>query len=349
MQARSDEIILGVDTHAESHAAVAIDGIGQVIATTTIATTTDGYAELVEWARSLGPCQRAGVEGTGAYGLGLCRHLQAEGIEVIEVDRPNRQRRRRRGKSDPTDAEAAARAVLAADAATIPKDRSGIVETIRILHLTRRSAVKARTQAGNQMKDLVLTAPDELRAELRTLTTRQRVKQCSNWKPTTVTDPTTATHRALHDLACRWLTLHDEITYLDRALSRLLEQAAPTLLAEPGVGLDVAAKLLIAAGEQPDRVRSQAAFAALCGVSPVEHSSGKQTHHRLNRGGNRQANNALHTVALYRARACPETRTYLAKLRADGKTTRRAQRCLKRALARRLHRALLADLTALLT
>ncbi len=350
MQPRPDEIIVGIDTHADTHTAVAINGIGQVQATIEIATTAAGYRQLVDWVRSLeGTWERAGVEGTGAYGAGLCRHLNGEGIDVIEVDRPNRQRRRRRGKSDPTDAEAAARAVLAGDATTIPKDRTGVVETIRILHLTRRSAVKARTQAGNQMKDLILTAPDTLRDELRSLTTRQRVRACATWKPGPVTDPATANRRALHDLACRWLTLHDEIAYLDRDLRRLLDATVPTLLAEHGVGTEVAAKLLIAAGENPERIRTEAAFAALCGTSPVEHSSGKEENRRLNRGGNRQANNALHVVALHRARTCPETRAYLDKLRSDGKTSRRATRCLKRALARRLHHALMADLRPLLT
>lgn len=349
MQPRADEIVVGVDTHADTHTAVAVNGIGQVQGTLEFPTTPAGFDQFVCWARALdGIWERAGVEGTGAYGAGLCRHLTAQGIEVIEVDRPNRQRRRQRGKSDPTDAETAARAVLARDAATVPKDRSGIVETIRILHLTRRSAVKAKTQASNQMKDVILTSPDALRAELRSLNTRQRVRACATWEPGPVTDPDTAARRSLHDLACRWLALHHEITALDRDLRRLLEAAVPTLLAEPGVGTEVAAKLVIAAGENPERIHSEAAFAALCGTSPVEHSSGKQSHRRLNRGGNRQANNALHVVALHRSRTCPETRTYLAKLRADGKTSRRATRCLKRALARRLHRSLMTDLRLLL-
>lgn len=350
MQPRIEEVVVGVDTHADTHTAVAINGIGQVLDTVEVDACETGYGKLTAWANALeGTWQRCGVEGTGAYGAGLCRHLQGQGIDVVEVDRPNRQRRRRRGKSDPTDAEAAARAVLAGDATTVPKHRDGIVETIRILNLTRRSAVKARTQAGNQMKDVVLTAPDELRSELRELSTRQRVRLCSTWKLGPVTDPTSAARRALHDLACRWLTLHDEITHLDKDLRRLLYDAVPSLLAEPGVGTEVAAKLVIAAGENPDRLHSEAAFAALCGTSPVEHSSGRHDHRRLNRGGNRQANNALHVVALHRSRACPETRAYLERLHQRGKSPRAARRCLKRALARRFHRLLMADLSDALT
>lgn len=344
MQPRHDEIVVGVDTHAETHTAVVVDGLGRVQGTLEVSACADGYRQLVSWARSYGDLTRAGVEGTGAYGAGLAQHLAEAGITVIEVDRPNRQRRRRRGKSDPTDAEAAARAVLSGEATTVPKDRTGVVEAIRILHLTRRSAVKARTQAGNQMKDLVLTAPEPVRARVRGLSTRERVQVCASWRPGTALccDPTTATRRALHDLACRWLDLHDEFTMLDRQLRALLETTVPTLLAEPGVGTDVGAKLVIAAGENPERLHSEATFAALCGTSPVENSSG--------RGGNRQANNALHVVALYRSRHCPESRAYLAKRALEPRSTpRRDRRCLKRLIARRLYHALMTDLRPLLT
>lgn len=345
MQPDPGDIVVGVDTHSETHTAVIVDGIGRVQDTIEVPTTTAGYRKLLSWARRHGKVTHVGVEGTGSYGAGLARHLAAAGVEVIEVDRQNRQRRRRRGKSDPTDAEAAARAVLSGDATTTPKDRTGMVETIRILHLTRRSAIKVRTQAGNQMKDLILTAPEPIRAKLRGLTTRQRVRTCAAWRPGPITDPTSATRRALHDLAGRWLVVHDEIIHLDHQLRDLLDETVPHLLAEPGVGTEVAAKLLIAAGENPERLHSEAAFAALCGTSPVEHTSGKHDdHHRLNRGGDRQANNALHVVALHRSRHCPETRDYLDKLHTNGKTPRRAQRCLKRALARRLYKALMTDL-----
>lgn len=352
METRRQQIVIGVDTHAETHTAVAVDALGRVLGTVEVPATGAGYRRLVTWARRHGELSRAGVEGTGAYGAGLARHLIEAGVEVIEVDRPNRQRRRRRGKSDPTDAEAAARAVLSGEATTVPKDRTGVVEAIRILQVTRRSAVKARTQAGNQMKDLVLTAPEAVRARLRGLSTRQRVRVCAAWRPGTglCVDPTAATRRALHDLACRWLVLHDEARMLEAQLTELLEATVPTLMAEPGIGPDSAAKLVIAAGQNPDRLRSEAAFAALCGTSPVENSSGKHTGHRLNRGGNRQANNALHVVAIVRSQRCPETRAYLAR-RAQNPTStpRRDRRCLKRALARRLYHALITDLRPLLT
>lgn len=347
MQPRPDQIVLGVDTHAETHTAVVVDGLGRVLGTVEVPATMAGYRRLVRWARRHGDLVAVGVEGTGAYGAGLTRHLTKAGVEVIEVDRPNRQRRRRRGKSDPTDAEAAARAVLAGEATTVPKDRTGVVEAIRILHVTRRSAVKAKTQAANQMKDLILTAPDPIRAKLRGLSTRQRVQACASWRPGTATptDPSTATRRALHDLACRWLVLHDEARMLEAQLRELLTATVPSLMAEQGVGSDSAAKLVIAAGQNPERLHSEAAFAALCGTSPVENSSGQRSGHRLNRGGNRQANNALHTVAMIRAQRCTETRAYLAKrAQAPTSTPRRDRRCLKRMVARRLYHALMTDL-----
>jgi transposase len=346
MTARIDEVVIGVDTHADTHTAVALNGVGQRLGALEIETTTAGYGRLVEWARELGDVERAGVEGTGAYGAGLARHLMGEGITVIEVDRPNRQRRRRLGKSDPTDAEAAARAVLAGEATATAKDTTGRAEAVRILHLTRRSAIKARTQAANQIRDLVLTAPEPIRDDLRGLTAPQRARLCATWDPTAVTDPASATRRALRDLAVRWLQLTAETRELETALTQLLTDLTPSLLAQHGVGIDTAAKLVIAAGDQPTRLRSEAAFAALCGVSPIQASSGKHQRHRLNRGGDRQANNALHTVVLHRWRSCPETRAYIERRRTEGKTDREIRRCLKRALARRLHRLLIHDLTS---
>ena len=343
----STEIIVGVDTHADQHTAAAINQLGQIVATIEVPTTRRGFKRLLCWARRLGRFEKAGVEGCGSYGAGLARFLIESGIEVIEVDRPNRQRRRRRGKSDLTDAESAARAVLAGEAATVPKDTTGRVETVRILHLTRRSAVKAKTQAGNQMRDVILTAPEHIRSQLREQTTRIRVRTCAKWRPGPVTDPASAARRCLRDLARRWLALHDEIAQLEAELNQLLTVLVPNLLAQPGVGIDVAAKLVIAAGENPERLHTEAAFSALCGASPVEASSGKHTSHRLSRGGNRQANNALHTVVMHRSRTCDETKNYIAKRRIDGKTDRAIRRCLKRALARRFHRIILNDLAAL--
>ncbi len=348
MTAHVDEIVLGVDTHADTHTAVIVDHLGRQLGVLEIATSRQGYAELLAWARSHGELHdRVGIEGTGAYGAGLARLLTNQGLVVIEVNRPNRQHRRQHGKSDPADALAAARAVLSGQASVLAKDTSGLVESVRVLHVTRRSAVKAKTVVANQIKDLVLTAPDPIRRELRGLTATQRVRVAVRWRPGPVTDPTSAARLGLHILAKRWVALRAEIKATEKHMQSLLEQLAPSLLAEHGVGLDVAARLVIAAGENPDRLRSEASFAALCGTSPVNASSGKTHRHRLNRGGNRSANNALHTVVLHRARTCPETRAYIERRRAEGKTNREIWRCLKRSLARRFHHHIIHDLAQL--
>lgn len=340
MAEQSGEVILGVDTHESTHTAVAIDALGRVLDTIEVSADRAGYQRLVSWARTVGDLRRAGVEGTGCYGAGLAAHLAGQGIEVLEVNRPNRQARRRRGKSDPADAEAAARAVLAGDATAIPKERAGTVEAIRVLHLTRASALKARTQAANQIKDLIVTAPDELRAQLRHLSTSRRVAIATRWR----CEPVDTTRWALRSLARRYQSLTTEIRALDVELLGLLKHAAPNLLAQRGVGPESATKLLIAAGQNAHRLRSDAAFAALCGVNPIDASSGKQTRHRLNRGGNRQANNALWTIAFNRLRHDPRTRAYAQRRTSEGKTRKEIIRCLKRYIARDLHKIILADL-----
>ena len=230
------------------------------------------------------------------------------------------------------------------------KIRRGAIEAIRHLHLVRRSAVKNQVAAGNQIKDLVVTATEPIAEQLRGRKTRQRVKIAAGWTHASFEDPTTAAcAHAIGMLARRWQSLAEEINELESLLRPLIRDTAPTLFAEHGVGLDVAAKLLIAVGENPERLRNEASFAALCGTSPVDASSGKHTHHRLNRGGNRQANNALHTVWLTRARSCDETRTYIETRTAKGRTRRCISRSIKRALARRFYHLILNDLTRPLT
>jgi len=338
------EVIVGVDTHADTHTAFAIDHTGRKLGALVVAAEEAGYAELWEWGCGLGALGRAGVEGTGCYGAGLARFLAAKGVEVVEVNRPNRQRRRRHGKSDPTDAEAAARAVLAGEATAAPKTRDGIVESIRVLRVPRASALKARTQVANQIKDLVVAAPEDLRSELRPLKTHQRVARSARLEPGDPRDPAEATRVALRSLALRYQQLTDELRRLNRELARLTRIAAPRLLERPGVGVESAGKLLVAAGDNAHRLSTDAALAALCGASPVEASSGRVTRHRLNRGGNRQANNALWTIATNRLRHDTRTRDYAQRRTHEGKTRAEIIRCLKRYLARELHPLLLADL-----
>ncbi len=347
-------VTVGVDTHADLHVGVALDQVGRRLGTRAIPTTPAGFAELVAWASGLGVLERIGIEGTGSYGAGLARWLRARGLAVVEVERPDRhgrQARRRRGKSDPLDAEAAARAVQAGTVIGQPKAGDGQVEMIRTLRLARRSAMKARTQAANQLHALVVTAPDDLRAGLRGLSLVELVRRAAAFRPvragTAIATPTAAAKLALKSLAGRYRQLSAEIEALDVQLDHLVATAAPDLLAVKGIGTETAGALLVAAGDNPERLRSEAAFASLCGVAPVPASSGKTTRHRLSRGGDRDANRALYLLALGRMSWDSRTRTYVARRTADGLSKPEIIRCLKRYLARELYRTLVSPATPL--
>jgi transposase len=337
-------VTLGVDTHVDVHVAAVLDLVGRTIATATFAASRDGYDELLGWASSHGLVVRAGVEGTGSYGAGLARFLAAAGVEVLEVTRPAREDRRHAGKSDSTDAIAAARVVLAERASAQPKARDGIVESIRLLRIARQTAVKARTQAALQIRTIIISAPDEMRDELIGLKAKKAAERCANLRPGPGRDALTTTKRVLRSVGRRFRALDAEVRQLEAELDELVRLAAPRLLAEHSVGTQTAAKLLSLAGDNPERLRNEAAFAALCGTSPVEASSGKTRRHRLNRGGDRQANNALYTIAMVRMQHHPETKAYIERRTAEGKTRREARRCLMRHLARRLFPLLMADL-----
>lgn len=306
-----------------------------------------GYERLLRWAEGFGPVRCAGVEGTSSYGAGLTRHLRARGIEVLEVERPKHRRRSSRRnlqKSDPSDAERAARAVLAGEASGVPKSADGRVEMIRALRAARRSAMKARTQAANQLQGLRVTAPEELRHRLRGLSTKELVSVAARFRLAGgLRDVPAATKFALRSVARRYEALSREIADLDAHLGRLVAQVAPELVALPGIGTDSAATLLIVAGDNPQRLGSEASFANLCGVSPIEASSaGKVVRHRLNRGGNREANRALYMICLARMRRDRRTQEYVARRTAEGKSKREIIRCLKRYVAREVYRVLVS-------
>ena len=289
---RTVQVVIGVDTHQDEHVAVAIDRQGVRLAERRAPATTFGYTDLERWSRSLGEILKFGIEGTGSYGAGVSRFLSGRGYTVVEVNRPDRSVRYRKGKSDPTDAEMAARAVLAGVADATPKSGEGEVEMIRMLKSTKDSAVKARTQAINQMKALVVTAPAELRETLAGLASGALATRCKSFRISRLDDPTAAAKYALRSLAGHYYQLSKEIHDLKTELERLTLTAAPALVSVFGIGPDTAATLLITAGNNPERLHSEAAFAALCGVNPIPASSGQTNRHRLNRGGDRQANSA---------------------------------------------------------
>ena len=307
--------------------------------------TPAGYQTLLDWMRGFGRLLLVGVEGTGSYGTGLTRSLQAEQITVIEIDRPSRKTRRSQGKSDPIDAIAAAKAALAADRTGLPKQRDGRIEALRNLRVARRSAVKQRADTQRQMKTLIVTAPDALRAQLRGLNTAQLITVCVNRRPDhrDTGNPATAVIIALRCLARRHQHLSAEITDLDQLLQPLVTTINPALTTANGVGTDVAGQLLVTAGDNHHRITSEAAFAMLCGAAPLPASSGKTNRHRLNRGGDRHANAALYTVVISRLRWDQRTRDYTERRTKDGLSKKEITRCLKRYIARELYQLITSN------
>lgn len=320
--------VVGIDTHKHLHVAALLDGLGRVLGTLAFAATDAGTAELVVWLSEHGTTLSAGIEGTGSYGYRLTRGVQAAGISVFEVNRPDRANRRRKGKSDPVDAEAAARAVLSGQASAVPKDREGAVGSLRALTIARNSAVKATTTASNQIKALLIGGDQELQDTMRVSSLLQLATLCSDLAPIT------GERTALRNLGRRWLYLHAEILELDTMIRALIRQSAPALLERPGIGIHTAAQLLITAGANPERLHSDAAFAALCGASPVQASSGQTHRHRLSRGGDRAANNALWTIANNRLIHDPSTREFAARRKCSGDSRNDTLRVLKRYIAR---------------
>jgi transposase len=340
-KATKRRIVGGVDTHSEIHHAAVVLMNGRRVADAEFPATAAGYAESLAWMRGFGVLHAVGVEGTGSYGAGLARHLRASGVLVVEVNRPDRRQRRAKGKSDPLDAYAAAEAVLAGRATTVPKAADAIVESIRALHLVRAGAVKARTACINEMKALVITAPAELRERLPARSAASLAHACTRLPtPTDLANPADGITAALQHLAARYHHLTTEITTAEAQLGALVKRARPDLLAITGVGVETAAQLLSTCGDNPDRLHSEAAFASLCGVSPVPASSGKTKRHRLNRGGDRQTNRALYMIVLTRMGHHAHTRAYVARRTTEGLSTKEIIRCLKRYVARELYKTL---------
>lgn len=332
-------VIGGVDTHAETHTAAVIDSVGRLLGSETFPASRRGYQQLLTWLTRHGQVVAVGVEGTGSYGAGLARALSTAGVRVVEVDRPNRANRRRRGKSDPVDAEAAARAVLSGTATGTPKSRDGAVESLRVLRVTKRNADKALTATRNSLRHMVIGAPVALREQLEHLKGEHLVRACAALRPdlTRLQDPTHGTKLSLRRTARRAQSLAAELAETKADIERLTAQVAPELLQVYGVGPDTASQLLVTAGDNPARLTNDATFAALCGASPIEASSGKRSgRHRLNRGGDRHANSALYTIALVRMCHDQRTKDYVTRRTAQGLSKPEIIRCLKRYIAREL-------------
>jgi transposase len=325
----------GVDTHKDSHTVAALDKTGRLLGVSEFLATTQGYRKILLWLEGFGEIDCIGIEGTGSYGAGLARHLTASGVGIVEVSCPNRQLRRRRGKSDPIDAESAARTALAGEALGTPKSQDGPIEAMRLVRVERRSAIKARTQAANQLHGTIASAPEWIRDRFRGRTVKTIVKTASAFRVAEPSESLDSTIRyVLRGLARRWLVLNDEVQSLDTLLTKMVLVVAPQLVAKVGIGTEVATALLVAVGDNPERLKSEASFAAMCGVSPVDASSGRQRRHRLNRGGNRDANRALWVIAFVRMRCDAQTKEYAERRTQEGLSRLEILRCLKRYIAR---------------
>jgi transposase len=328
-------VAIGIDTHKDGHLAVAIDRLGAARGSIAVRADAQGYLALWSWATALGEPAFA-IEGAGSYGAGLARFLVSAGATVYECERPRRSERRR-GKSDLIDATLAAGRLLSD--LPLPKLRGGGVrEDLRLLLLERRGAVRARTAALNQLQGVLVTSPETIRARFRGLSGQKLARAASRLRASE--GESAIVGSVLRRLSRRVDQLTREVDELDSELEAIVRELVPELLSESGVGVVCAAQLVVSGGD-PARMVSEASFAALAGTSPVEASSGRTRRHRLNRGGDRQLNRALHVISLNRVRWHPETAAYHQKLIASGKTPREARRCVKRMLARYFHRRLL--------
>lgn len=363
MQLRRDDVIVGVDTHKDNHVAVAIDGLGGRLGDIVVPTTIAGFEELLRFCLafvgSAGRLVGFGIEGTGSYGVGLARYLRRQGHDVREIARPARASERRlAGKNDTIDAEHAARQLLAGHGLSSPKTADGAVETIRLIKIAYDGAVQARTTAMITLKATLATGSEALRTELEKLTDHKLITACATLEgPTPLppvrrgapaivvpADPDAAMRHVLSSMAKRWLALHEEAKAHAASLKALTAATAPQLVEAVGVGYDTAAQMLITAGDNTNRIKSEAAFAKMCGACPIPAGSGKTNNrHRLYRGGNRQANAALYRVVIVRMRWHQPTIDYVTRRTAEGLSKREIIRCLKRYLARELFRLLPAS------
>ena len=336
-------VVGGVDTHRDFNVAAVVDMNGGLLGVESFPTTADGHRALSSWMSAFGAIERVGIEGTGAYGAGIARHFIAAEVAVIEVDRPNRQKRRQHGKSDQLDAIEAARGTLSGRCAGRAKSGDSHAEALRALLVAKRSARSTRIRSIVQLRHLMFTAPDELRARLGGLSATQLVNESAKLRPHAGGDIVVqATKTTALILARRVHALDAELATIDDQLGPIVKAAAPELLNIFGVGIDTAAVLLVTAGDNPERITSEGAWAMLCGIAPVPATSGKiDNRFRLNSGGDRHANNAIWRIVITRlGQHEPRTVAYMTRRLAEGKSKRAIIRSLKRYVARETFRAL---------
>lgn len=335
---RPRHVVIGVDTHKHMHVAVAMDAVGTTMSTLTVAVDVAGFEQLLQWAKSHGTIDVFGIEGTGSYGAGLASFVRRHGYKVVEVARPDRRLRRLNGKSDALDAENAARAVLAGVATAIPKTADGVVEMIRHLKIARDTAVKARSAAMITLKAMLLYAPEAVRTGTADKTQRALARDLAALRPRVLETSGDSARHALRSIAKRWLALDQEISDLAGAIQKLVMKRAPPLVEAFGIGVDTAAEILIVAGDNPERIKSEAALAKLAGISPIPTGSGMTSgRYRINHGGHRQLNAAIYRTVIVRMQHHVPTKAYVARRTTEGKSKRDIIRCLKRYVIREVY------------
>lgn len=339
-------VVAGVDTHKDAHVLCVLDALGRKIDEAAFPATAEGYRDLARAIGDPGGCLVVGVEGTCSFGAGLTAHLLESGFNVVEVLRPKRDKRRRGSqKNDFVDAERAARAAISGDGVSVPKSRNGWAEAARPALRAREILVRTQTKITNAVKSLVNTAPEPIRSKYSGLSGKKLMSALKRRRPATGDAVADVLMLSLSTLAAAWLEAEAKAEELESHIERIVREKAPAMLEIDGCGALSAVELGLAAGDNPERMRSEASFAMLCGASPIEASSGKTVRHRLNRGGNRQANRALHSIVV--SRMCSDERTseYIARRVSEGKSKREAMRCLKRYVAREVYRALMSPTT----
>jgi transposase len=333
--AASGHVVVGVDTHKHIHVAAVMDTITGILATLTVPTDQGGFQQLADWATSFGRVIAFGIEGTGSYGATLCSFLRRHGFKVVEAGRPDRRLRRMNGKSDTLDAENAARSVLAGFATVTPKTADGTVEMIRQLKVAHDTAVGQRSATMVTLKAMIVNGPDELRARTNRMTNKSLARFLAATRPAALETPLDALRHALRGMGKRWLALDEEAAGLASMIESLVAATAPQLLEAFGIGPDTAAEILIVAGDNPERIKSEAAFAKLAGIAPVPTGSGMTSgRHRINHGGHRQLNAAIYRTVIVRMRHHQPTKDYVTRRTAEGKTKKDIIRCLKRYVIR---------------
>lgn len=339
--APSSHVVVGVDTHKYVHVAAVLDTTAGLQSTLSVSADRNGFERLLAWAGSFGRIIAFGIEGTGSYGASLTSFVRQHDIRVIEVSRPDRRLRRLNGKSDTLDAENAARAVLSGAATATPKAASGTAEMVRQLKVSYDTAVKARTAAMVTLKAMLIHAPDDLRANTEGKTPVTLARMFARLRPGSLRDTSDSIRHVLRTLSRRWLSLDEEARSLDKMIHDLVQKAVPQLLEAYGISTHIAAEILIVVGDNPERIKSEAALAKLAGVSPIPASSGMTSgRYRINRGGHRQLNAAIYRAAIVRMRSHEPTKEYVARRTAEGKTKRDIVRCLKRYIIREVYRLL---------